>query len=352
MRAAVVSFTEGGNRLNREASAFFRQQGYECRGYVLPRFLDEAEDSSPIEGGVTEWCGRRFGDCQAILFIGACGIAVRACAPWVRDKFRDPAVLVMDEGRQFVIPLLSGHMGGANHLAAMVAEKFGAVPVITTATDVRGKFAVDVLAAENGCAVSDRRLAKEISAAVLAGEPVSVCSDFPVEGNFPPEVREEEGGSGLRVRITVSDRKEERELRLIPRSVILGMGCRRGASFRQVKEAALQALCAAGVDRRAVKCIASIDVKKDEESLVRLAGEWEIPFLTFSAARLRQLPGEFSASEFVRSAVGVDCVCERAAAAVLEESGRGGGFLLRKQAGNGVTAAVAAEAVIIHTGRA
>ena len=60
--------------------------------------------------------------------------------------------------------------------------------MITTATDVSGKFAVDVFAAENSCAISDRRLAKEISAAVLAGERIPLLSDFPLEGEFPREI--------------------------------------------------------------------------------------------------------------------------------------------------------------------
>lgn len=351
MKAAVVSFTRRGSALTRQAVEFFRKQGYECSGWVQERFYQGEEELCPMEDSLGEWCGRQFQTCTAILFIGACGIAVRACAPWIRDKFTDPAVLVMDEGSQFVIPILSGHMGGANRLAAELGTAFGALPVITTATDVNGKFAVDVLAADNHCAVSDRRLAKEISAAVLAGKTVELSSDFPVDGAFPPEVEQKETGEDCQIRITISDRQEEGVLRLIPRCLILGMGCRKGADPDQIRIQAENALKAAGADRRAVRCITSIDLKKEEEGLVRLAEEWKVPFFTFSGERLRELKGEFTSSEFVRSVTGVDCVCERAAAAVMEESGRGGIFLLRKQAGNGVTAAVAAETVIIHTGR-
>lgn len=111
-------------------------------------------------------------------FVGACGIAVRSIAPYVRDKFQDPAVVCVDEAGQFVIPLLSGHVGGANRLAEMVASGIGAVPVVTTATDVEKKFAVDMFAKDHGFAITDRKLAKEISADILAGEPVGVFSDF------------------------------------------------------------------------------------------------------------------------------------------------------------------------------
>ena len=76
-----------------------------------------------------------------------------------------------------MIPLLSGHVGGANRLAEMVASGIGAVPVVTTATDVEKKFAVDMFAKDHGFVITDRRLAKEISADILAGEPVGVLRD-------------------------------------------------------------------------------------------------------------------------------------------------------------------------------
>lgn len=370
MRAAVISFTERGREVSLRIRRILEREGIRCRNFARERFCRGEEGLEVFAGELSAWSGDRFGDSEALIFVGACGIAVRAVAPWVRDKFQDPAVVAVDEGGRFVIPLLSGHVGGANRLARLLAGSLGAVPVITTATDVSGKFAVDVFAAENSCAISDRRLAKEISAAVLAGERIPLLSDFPLEGEFPREIyvckKSAAGGEsptgpvdrgespagpaaelkeragGLRIRITLSDRERDGELRLIPRAAVLGMGCRRGVSEEELWRAAERALGEAGVDRRGLRALASVDLKKNEEGLIRLAARLQVPFLTFSAEELNRLPGEYSSSDFVKRTAGVDCVCERAAMAAACLGGGRGRLAAGKRAFGPVTAAVAA----------
>ena len=370
MRAAVISFTERGREVSLRIRRILEREGIRCRNFARERFCRGEEGLEVFAGELSAWSGDRFGDSEALIFVGACGIAVRAVAPWVRDKFQDPAVVAVDEGGRFVIPLLSGHVGGANRLARLLAGSLGAVPVITTATDVSGKFAVDVFAAENGCAISDRRLAKEISAAVLAGERIPLLSDFPLEGEFPREIyvckktaaggknlagsaaggespagpaaELEEQTGGLCIRITLSDRERDGELRLIPRAAVLGMGCRRGVSEEELWRAAERALGEAGVDRRGLRALASVDLKKNEEGLIRLAARLQVPFLTFSAEELNRLPGEYSSSDFVKRTAGVDCVCERAAMAAACLGGGRGRLAAGKRAFGPVTAAVAA----------
>ena len=112
----------------------------------------------PVTRGVPvmQWAREAFADADALLFIGACGIAVRAIAPLCRNKAADPAVLVMDEMGRHIIPILSGHIGGANDLALLLAERTGAEPVLTTATDVRGVPAIDSWAMKNDCAIENK----------------------------------------------------------------------------------------------------------------------------------------------------------------------------------------------------
>ena len=121
-------------------------------------------------GGVrlAEWTGTQFAQADALIFVGAVGIAVRAIAPHLKSKTTDPAVVVLDECGRFAVPLLSGHLGGANALARALAEACGAIPVITTATDANGVFAVDEWAKAQGCAVLEPERIKLVSGALLA----------------------------------------------------------------------------------------------------------------------------------------------------------------------------------------
>lgn len=273
---------------------------------------------------------------EALIFIGAAGIAVREIAPYVKSKTEDPAVLVLDERGRFVIPILSGHIGGANALARRVAALIGATPVITTATDVNGKFACDAWAAEHDCAISSMPLAKEVSTVILTRE-IPVASEFSLPEKLPEGlIRDNSGVLGIYIG-THTKEPFTKTLRLIPRIVTLGVGCRRGTPEETVFTAITEVLEQHEIDIRAVHRIASIDVKQDEQGLLACAKRLGVPAVFFSAEELNAVPGDFEESEFVRQTVGVGNVCERAAVCA------GGKLLARKIALNSVTVAAAIE---------
>lgn len=172
----------------RRLTGEFLRCGEECRGYVPETYMEEGENLNfifPVTDSVGRWTQKQFGQADGLIYIGAAGIAVRAIAPYLKDKMTDPAVVVIDDQSRYAVSLLSGHVGGANALAEEAAQILGAVPVITTASDVRGLTAVDVWARRRGLLISDRILAKETAAALVNGEEVGFFSDYPLEDGVP-----------------------------------------------------------------------------------------------------------------------------------------------------------------------
>ena len=278
------------------------------------------------------WTAENFAAREALIFVGAAGIAVRAVAPCVKSKAEDPAVLCVDEYGRHVIPLLSGHLGGGNELARRVAALTGGEAVITTATDLNGLFAVDLWARRQGMAVLQPERIKAVSAKLLGGERVRIDCPWPVAGELPASV--ELGAEGD---VCVSCRRGAGgALQLVPRIVYLGIGCRRGAE-REMLEGVFERFCAErGLLPESVAAAASIDRKADEEGLRAFCAAHGWPLRFFTADALSRTPGHFSASAFVERTVGVDNVCERAAVCAC-----GGRLVEAKYAAEGVTFAAA-----------
>lgn len=310
-----------------------------------------------------------------ILFIGATGIAVRLIAEHVKDKFIDSPVLVMDVKRKFVIPLLSGHVGGANELAVLIAQRTGAVPVITTGTDVEGRFAIDVFAKRNGFSILNRDVVKHVAGDILGGHRSCIWVHPDVEFVKPPvtleyvvetgdtvpdyadvvvlpdadlvrdegdgcgescggsdDVRDDGDGCGecnirgasggsdsyingvknlQKLKNLFIEHPEKSPVVLVPKTYCVGIGCKHGKTFDEIS-AFLEENLSDEV-RENMCAIASIDMKKHEIGLMELAQYHHIPFVTYTADELAAVPGEFSESEFVREKTGVSNVCERAA---------------------------------------
>ena len=275
------------------------------------------------------WTAEQFAQADALVYVGATGIAVRAIAPYVRDKFVDPAVVSVDEAGRFAVPLLSGHVGGANELARAVAQICGGQAVVSTATDVNELFAVDEWAARRGFCIVERAIAKEISAWLLEGKPVGFASDFALDWEPPSGIvpvgramnvfasdvptadadgkadgvsadsvqcmsasdssqqaaeHSSKGGNrplpevGFAVSLDDGCHPFERTLHLVPRIATVGVGCRRDTDPAVLERAVDEALVAAHVSTRAVHTLASIDVKKDEPAILLLAEKrgWDL----------------------------------------------------------------------------
>ncbi|MCR5099700.1 MAG: cobalamin biosynthesis protein [Lachnospiraceae bacterium] len=305
---------------------------------------------------LSRWTKEWFFKADALVFIGACGIAVRAVAPFVESKVSDPAVVVVDELGHFAIPILSGHLGGANELASQIAEVLGAQAVITTATDINKVFAIDDWARRNDCVILDAGKIKDVAVRLLDGGTVTIKSNFPIAGREPVGVSltsedsadvhistRREGIFGGRAARQVSagpfdakDRKKDPMI-IVPHIAVLGIGCRKGTKGAAVEKCFEHVLNELGIFEEAFYRVCSIDLKKDEPAIREFCEVHSLPFYPYSSDELKKVPGEFSSSGFVEEITGVDNVCERSAAL-----GAGDGrIVLKKVVWDGVTMAVA-----------
>ena len=315
------------------------------------------------KGCCKEWTAEHFRKGNVLVYIGACGIAVRAIAPHIGSKDTDPAVIVIDEKGENVIPILAGHLGGANEWAQKIARLTEGQPVLTTATDVNGIFAVDLFAKDNQLLISDLKKAGRFTASLLEEREASViipskyADVIRYEDGIPAELKvydlsdeQLESLQGTNAALITpeaeSSDKANTPLRLIPRCVILGIGCRKGKSYEELRDYVEEALQELGLCREAVCAVASIDVKKEELGLISLAADFGVPLLTFSAEELEKAELEnwtFAESDRVREHVGTGNVCERAAVSA------GAGKILRgKTAKDGMTICVGMKPVELY----
>lgn len=335
---SIVAFTAKGCILAEKIADILKDR--DCKAYSKTR--SDSSDTIMIGTSLSKWTEDAMKNSEAVIFVGATGIAVRMIAPYIKDKKEDPAVVCLDDNGRFVISLLSGHVGGANRLTSEIASGIGAVPVITTATDVNGKFAIDEFASMNGMRFRGKKTAKDIASYLLDGKTVGFRSEYPVEGKLPEgfsETEECEIGAMVSSKCT-PDMPFKSTLVLVPEIHIVGMGCKKDIPYENVRSLFCETLKKMNISICSVRAIASIDLKKEEPALKELCKEFGIPSVFFTSEELNSLDNiGYSESNLVRSVTGVDCVCERSAI----KASKNGKLILRKTSKNGVTIAIAEE---------
>ena len=283
---------------------------------------------------IAEALPERFNAGDTLVCVMAAGIVFRVLGPHLRTKQEDPAVIVLDEEGRHVVPLLGGHSAGANELARDIAGFLGGSAVITTASDVQGLTAPGEVARRLGLAVEDAGALRQVTALLVDGKPVCIESreDPKIEGYIWVSPGGDTSGFAGRLLITEHRCVEAAPLlpgakraagaedayetaiptaRLIPRTVVAGIGCRRGTTAGEIIEAIRQACARSGLDPRAIGAVASIDIKRDEAGLVKAAAGLGAETVFFTA---RQLAGAGRpGSNFVEEQVGTPAVCEPAA---------------------------------------
>ena len=320
MDIVIFSFSEKAGRL----SAYLNQKLaklYNCNviSYTSAKYA-YISGISTIDKTIQHTVHEYFKTGNIIIFISACGIAVRSIAPFIKNKTTDPCVIVMDELGHYVISLLSGHIGGGNAFTQKIAAITGAVPVITTATDINNKFSIDVFARNNGLHITDMHKAKDISADIIHNKRVGMITGryINIDGNIPDEIDiivpddytftgnlHLNSGSYDNIFIITPftdyfkaagidcHNKKCNKLYLTPKQTVLGIGCKRDTDTDKLSAFVKNILMQYNISPASITAITSIDIKKNEPALINLAKEYNCDFLTYDNSTLKTYPEIF-----------------------------------------------------------
>lgn len=337
MSISIISVTKKGNKISKYIADELADDSISRYS-----FYKNCDNDSEVFNDINELTRKLFAQSRVIIFVCACGIAVRAISKYIASKQTDPAVLVVDDNGKYVIPILSGHIGGANAFSKYIAAKIGAEAIVTTATDIGRAFSPDSFAVANELIIDDLKIAKEMASAILNGKMIGLDTDYNCV-NIPSEISFD---NKCRIGLYIGDNQEYNPfgitLKLIPKNIVVGIGCKKGTSCRLIDEAIKNVFSDNEIDIRRVSQIATIDLKANEHGLVEYCRKNKIEFSTFSAEELKTVDGDFTSSDFVESIIGVDNVCERSAVRC-----SGGKLIVRKSAMNGVTVAIAEKNIVI-----
>ncbi len=248
---------------------------------------------------------------DAIIFLMATGAVIRKIAPHLKDKATDPAVLIMTLDLKRVIPLLSGHLGGANELAHELSQKIeGCVNFVTTASDQIKVLSFDMFAKKNGFAISNLKSLAELSNAIINKKKVQVVSypamiekvkafDGYKEENFEffmPDDLENLDENIPTVYIT-PQKLPKSVLQIHPQKVVLGLGMNRGTTKEEISKAVERFCFEHGVSQTQVVSLASFTAKADEEGLLAYAFHVNKPLQFFDEEAINALSEDFSPSQ-------------------------------------------------------
>jgi len=321
----IISFTDNGDLLNKKICRIFK----DCNTKSFPHTFKR--------DNLKKWTENAFASADAIIFIGAAGIAVRAIASYIDRKDKDPAVVVCDELGKYAVPILSGHIGGANDIALKIEQGTSAKAVITTATDINGVWAVDSWAVKKNFKIVNIENVKYVSSALLKGKKIGLFSDIEIDEDLPKNIVL--GKLDANCGIVISPYKKKvygYTLNLIPKCLSIGVGSRKGADENALVDLFEKIFRKNKLDKYSVSNVATIDLKKNEPAVLKLCEHLGVKLKCFTSEELNNVHGEFSKSEFVKNTTGTDNVCEKCAVLASDF----GKKIISKCIGDGVTLSV------------
>lgn len=318
MKLAVITVTEKGVR-----NGLKIKEKTDCDVFTISKFMKEK--TLLIENGLQNFFEKNLLKYDTFLFITASGIAVRTIAPFIKSKDKDPAVLTMDEEGNFIISLLSGHLGGANEAAKILGEITGAVPVISTASDVSGKIAVDTIAMKINGKLESLESAKKVTSLIVAGKEVNIKV---------PENMENENPQGV---ILISNRKNIEIAKIIPQNIVVGIGCKKNKEAEKIIDAVKDSFEKLNLCEESIRVFATVDIKENEAGIIGTAEYFGKELKIISREDIQKIENNFETSQFVKKSIGVGAVS--APCAFIAGKGRGK-FLAEKLKYEGITISI------------
>ena len=318
MKLAVVTVTEKGVR-----NGLRIKEKIDCDVFTISKFMKEK--TLLIENGLQNFFEKNLLKYDTFLFITASGIAVRTIAPFIKSKDKDPAVLTMDEEGNFIISLLSGHLGGANEAAKILGEITGAIPVISTASDVSGKIAVDTIAMKINGKLESLESAKKVTSLIVTGKEVDIKV---------PENMENENPQGV---ILISNRKNIEIAKIIPQNIVVGIGCKKNKEAEKIIDAVKNSFEKLNLCEESIRIFATADIKENEAGIIGTAEYFGKELKIISREDIQKIENNFETSQFVKKSIGVGAVS--APCAFIGGNGRGK-FLAEKLKYEGITISI------------
>ena len=337
MKLAFWTVTRGAGNIAEEYKEQLQGhlKGYDIDVFTLKKY--DVENTIQIED-FTANINEKFSWYDGHIFIMASGIVIRKTAGLIGTKDKDPAVLLIDEGKHFVISLLSGHLGGANELTYLLAGTLNLIPVITTSSDVTGKIAVDTISQKLNAELEDLKSAKDVTSLIVNGQKVNIL----LPGNVNVKVNGKNSADGF---ILVSNKKNIEYTRIYPKNLILGIGCKKDTKAEDILSAIEDCLNKNNLDIKSVRKIATVDVKENEKGLIEAAKSLNLDLEIISREEIKKIQDQFEGSDFVERNIGVRAVSEPVA---LLASSQEGDFIEMKAKYNGITISIYEEELKIY----
>lgn len=327
MKIAIWSVTRGAGKVALELG-----EKISCDIFTLKKF--DIENTIQMDNFTSELASK-FNSYDGHIFIMATGIVVRKIAPLIKSKDIDPAVLVIDEHKSFVISLLSGHIGGANDLALEVANKCNLVPILTTSSDVTGKIAIDTLSQKLNCEMESLTKAKNITSLIVDNKNVDIL--LPKNVTLNGESTGENSGKNISGVVIASNKKDVEVMRIYPKNLVLGIGFKRGTSKNTILDAINNVMDKHNLAMESVKVVATVDVKADEKGLLEAISSLNKDLIIIDRQDIVKIENMFKGSDFVKKIIGVSCVSEPCAYLASNKDGK---FLEQKNIYDGVTISI------------